>query len=142
MLKIAIQKSGKLFESSVKLLRDSGVVFNTTKDNLRVKAVNFPLEILFLRDDDIPICVSDGVADLGIVGLNLLEEQNSNLPVVFEFGFGKCRLSLASHSNSSIQKKEDINGRKIATSYPNILKNYLELNNIKADIHFISGSGE
>lgn len=142
MLKIAIQKSGKLFESSVKLLKDSGVVFNTNKDNLRVKAVNFPLEILFLRDDDIPICVSDGVADLGIVGLNLLEEQKSKLPVVFSFGFGKCRLSLAAYANAGINNIKDINGRKIATSYPNTLQNFLKSNDIQAEIHFISGSVE
>ena len=141
-LKIAIQKSGRLNEKSVELLKNCGLTFENYKSSLISTVSNFPLEILFLRDDDIPEYVQDGIADLGIVGENVISETEVDVSFLQKLGFGKCTLKLAVQNNSDIQNINDLNGRAIATSYPVILKKFLDKNNIKADIRTISGSVE
>lgn len=141
-IKIAIQKSGRLSEDSVKLLKETGINFSNGTGKLCSIASNFPIEILFLRDDDIPQYVSDGVADIGIVGENVFIEQNYNAKIINKLGFSKCRLALALPKSVSDISISQLNGKSIATSYPNILKNFLIANNISADIHVISGSVE
>lgn len=141
-LKIAIQKSGRLNEKSVELLKNCGLSFENYKSSLISTVSNFPLEILFLRDDDIPEYVQDGIADLGIVGENVISETEVEVSYLQKLGFGKCTLKLAVQNNSDIQNINDLNGRAIATSYPVILKKFLDKNNIKADIRTISGSVE
>jgi len=141
-LKIAIQKSGRLNEKSVELLKNCGLSFENYKSSLISTVSNFPLEILFLRDDDIPEYVQDGIADLGIVGENVISETEVDVSFLQKLGFGKCTLKLAVQNNSDIQNINDLNGRAIATSYPVILKKFLDKNNIKADIRTISGSVE
>lgn len=141
-LKIAIQKSGRLNEKSVELLKNCGLSFENYKSSLISTVSNFPLEILFLRDDDIPEYVQDGIADLGIVGENVISETEVDVSFLQKLGFGKCTLKLAVQNNSDIQNIDDLNGRAIATSYPVILKKFLDKNNIKADIRTISGSVE
>ena len=142
-LKIAIQKSGRLNDDSVKMLRECGIRFQSALGKLKTEAENFPLEIYFLRDDDIPEYVADAVADLGIVGENvLLEAGTKNLRTIEKLGFGKCRLSLAVPRGFSYDKTADLNGKRIATSYPRILSEFLKNQNIEADIHTISGSVE
>jgi ATP phosphoribosyltransferase len=140
-LKIAIQKAGRLYDDSVALLKECGIDLRNVKDRLKTESDNFPIEVFFLRDDDIPQYVEDGVADIGIVGENVLNEKCRDIDVVEKLGFGKCRLSLA------INKNEDyvanyLQGKKIATSYPVLLQKYLDENNITAEIHEISGSVE
>src|SRR5947208_5449956 len=126
-LKIAIQKSGRLSEDSVKLLKECGIDLNNGKNGvLRTEASNFPLEVLFLRDDDIPQYVEDAVADIGIVGENVVYEKNKSVEVVEQLGFGKCRLSLAVPRAINISGAKDLNGKKIATSYPNLVNGYLQ----------------
>jgi len=141
-LKIAIQKSGRLNEKSVELLKNCGLSFENYKSSLISNVSNFPLEILFLRDDDIPEYVQDGIADLGIVGENVISETGVDVSFLQMLGFGKCTLKLAVQTHSSIQNISDLNGKSIATSYPVILKNFLDKNNISADIRTISGSVE
>ena len=141
-LKIAIQKSGRLNEKSVELLKNCGLSFENYKSSLISTVSNFPLEILFLRDDDIPEYVQDGIADLGIVGENVISETGVNVSFLQMLGFGKCTLKLAVQTHSTIQNVSDLNGKSIATSYPVILKNFLDKNNISADIRTISGSVE
>lgn len=141
-LKIAIQKSGRLNEKSVELLKNCGLSFENYKSSLISTVSNFPLEILFLRDDDIPEYVQDGIADLGIVGENVISETGVDVSFLQMLGFGKCTLKLAVQTHSSIQNIADLNGKSIATSYPVILKNFLDKNNIQADIRTISGSVE
>ncbi len=141
-LKIAIQKSGRLNEKSVELLKNCGLSFENYKSSLISNVSNFPLEILFLRDDDIPEYVQDGIADLGIVGENVISETGVDVSFLQMLGFGKCTLKLAVQTHSSIQNVADLNGKSIATSYPVILKNFLDKNNISADIRTISGSVE
>lgn len=142
-LKIAIQKSGRLFEDSVKLLKECGIDLNNGKTGvLRTEAANFPLEVLFLRDDDIPQYVEDAVADIGIVGENVLIEKGKIVNIVEKLGFGKCRLSIAVPKGEEYAGAKSLQKKKIATSYPTILGNYLKANNIKAEIHEISGSVE
>jgi len=141
-LKIAIQKSGRLNEKSVELLKNCGLSFENYKSSLISNVSNFPLEILFLRDDDIPEYVQDGIADLGIVGENVISETGVDVSFLQMLGFGKCTLKLAVQNNSSIESIADLNGKSIATSYPVILKNFLNKNNIQADIRTISGSVE
>jgi len=141
-IKIAIQKSGRLSEDSVKLLKETGINFSNGTGKLCSIASNFPIEILFLRDDDIPQYVSDGVADIGIVGENVFIEQNYNAKIINKLGFSKCRLALALPKSVRDISISQLNGKSIATSYPNILKNFLIANNISADIHVISGSVE
>ena len=141
-LKIAIQKSGRLNEKSVQLLKNCGLTFENYKSSLITTVANFPLEILFLRDDDIPEYVQDGIADLGIVGENVIAETEADVQFLQRLGFGKCNLKIAVPSHSEWKALTDMNGKAIATSYPTILKKYLAEQNITADIRTISGSVE
>lgn len=141
-LKIAIQKSGRLNEKSVELLKNCGLNFENYKSSLISPVSNFPLEILFLRDDDIPEYVQDGIADLGIVGENVIQETEVKVSYLQKLGFGKCSLKIAITNNSDIQQLSDLEGRSIATTYPVILGKFLQKNNIDADIRTISGSVE
>ncbi|NUM49847.1 MAG: ATP phosphoribosyltransferase [Flavobacteriales bacterium] len=141
-LKIAIQKSGRLHEDSMQLLKECGVGVNNGANKLKVEASHFPLEVYFLRDDDIPQYVADGVADIGIVGENVLNEKGSKVHCIEKTGFGKCRLSIAIPKDSNIKTLKQLNGKKIATSYTHILSNYLKKQKITAEIHEISGSVE
>ena len=141
-LKIAIQKSGRLNEKSVALLKNCGLNFENYNSTLISTVSNFPLEILFLRDDDIPEYVQDGIADLGIVGENVIGETEVDVSFLQMLGFGKCTLKLAVPINSRIEKLEDFGGKAIATSYPVILKKYLDKKNIDAAIVTLSGSVE
>ena len=142
MLRIAIQKSGRLFDDSVGLLKECGIDLRNVKDRLKTESDNFPLEVFFLRDDDIPQYVEDAVADIGIVGENVVYEKNKSVEVVEKLGFGKCRLCLAVPRSLEFAGVSDLSGKKIATSYPYLVNQYLEKNNIKAEIHEISGSVE
>jgi len=141
-LKIAIQKSGRLNEKSVELLKNCGLNFENYKSSLISPVSNFPLEILFLRDDDIPEYVQDGIADLGIVGENVIEETEVTVSYLQRLGFGKCSLKIAITNNSDIKALGDLEGRSIATTYPVILGKFLQKQNIHADIRTISGSVE
>jgi len=141
-LRIAIQTKGRLNEESLLLLEETGIKLIDGKRRLISSAKNFPLEVLYLRDDDIPQCVADGVADVGIVGKNEMDEQKKTVEVVKSLGFSKCRLSLAIPKDIEYPGLNWFNGKKIATSYPSILKDFLAENNIKSDIHVIAGSVE
>ena len=141
-LKIAIQKSGRLNEKSVELLKNCGLNFENYKSSLISPVSNFPLEILFLRDDDIPEYVQDGIADIGIVGENMIEETEVDVNYLQRLGFGKCTLKIAVQNDSAIKTLADLNGKAIATSYPAILGKFLDKNNIRSDIRMISGSVE
>lgn len=141
-LKIAIQKSGRLYEDSVALLKECGIDLRNVKDRLKTESDNFPLEVFFLRDDDIPQYVEDGVADIGIVGENVLVEKNKSVEVVEKLGFGKCRLSIAVPRNMGYEGIQSLAGKRIATSYPVLLGNYLREKGVHCDIHEISGSVE
>ena len=141
-LKIAIQKSGRLNEKSVELLKNCGLSFENYKSSLISQVANFPLEILFLRDDDIPEYVQDGIADIGIVGENVIAETQVEVAYLQRLGFGKCKLKLAVPVNSDIKKVEDLDGRAVATSYPDILEKFFKEKNLKVDIKMISGSVE
>jgi len=141
-LKIAIQKSGRLNQDSLKLLKDCGISIDNGKDQLKVAARNFPLEILYLRNSDIPQYLEDGVTDIAIVGENTLLEKQKKTEIIETLGFSKCRLSLAVPKSVKTDDIAYFNGKKIATSYPNTLKNFLTENNINAQIHVISGSVE
>jgi ATP phosphoribosyltransferase len=141
-LRIAIQKSGRLSEDSLKLLNDCGISVRSSGAKLRSEAENFPVEVYFLRDDDIPQYVQDGVADVGIVGENVLYENCKDVEVVKPLGFGRCRLSLAVPRNMVYTAPSDLEGLKIATSYPFLLQNFLRHNRVEAEIHEISGSVE
>lgn len=141
-LKIAVQKSGRLYEGSMKLLKECGIEISNGNNQLRVIATNFPVEIFFLRDDDIPEYVQDAVADIGFVGENVVKEKNKEVDTIENLGFGKCRLSIAIPKTDTIQSLNDLNGKKIATSYPFILSSFLKERNIAASIHEISGSVE
>ena len=141
-LKLAIQKSGRLQEDSLKLLKDIGIKVDNGKDQLKANAVNYPIEIFYLRNSDIPQYVKDGVVDLAIVGENLLVEKEMQLPVVRKLGFSKCRVSLALPKGKSVNDIKDFQGMKIATSYPNTVKNYLKDYGVEVSLHKISGSVE
>jgi len=142
MLKIAIQKSGRLYDESIKLLKECGIDLNNGNKQLKTIATNFPIEVYFLRDDDIPQYVFDGVADIGIVGENVWLEKGKDIDLVYRLGFGKCRLSIAVPKLVKYNSSKDLEGLKIATSYAVILQKYLTKNNITAEIHEISGSVE
>lgn len=142
MLRIAVQSKGRLFEDTMNLLKETGIKIGSSKRTLLVQSSNFPLEVLFLRDDDIPQTVADGVADVGIVGENEFVECNENADIVKRLGFSKCRISLAIPKAVDYPGVEWFNGKKIATSYPNILRRFLADNNVKTDIHVIQGSVE
>jgi len=141
-LKIAIQKSGRLNEDSMKILKEAGIEINNSLNQLKAEAFNFPLEVFFLRDDDIPQYVEDGIADIGIVGENVLLEKNKDIKIVDRLGFSKCRLSIAIPKNEKYKGVQDLQNKRIATSYPVIVSKYLKKNKIKAEIHEISGSVE
>ncbi len=141
-LKIAIQKSGRLNEGSLKLLKDCGIIIDNGKDQLKAPARNFPLEILFLRSSDIPQYVEDGVADAAIIGENVLIEKPKKVKIVQELGFSRCRVSLAVPKNTDYTGPEFLREKKIATSYPFTLQSYLDKKGIRAEIHEISGSVE
>jgi ATP phosphoribosyltransferase len=141
-LRIAIQKSGRLSDDSITLLKNCGIRPANGLGKLRAECDNFPLEIFFLRDDDIPEYVADGVADIGIVGENVLAETGKEVRVVEKLGFGRCRLSLAVPKDAAFESLTDFADRRIATTYPNILGQFLESNNISADINKIRGSVE
>lgn len=141
-LKIAIQKNGRLNEDSLNLLKDCGIAVNNGKDQLRVLVSNFPMEILYLRNADIPQYLEDGTVDIAIIGENLLVEKQNKVAVVEKLGFSKCRVSLAVPKEIEDDSLDYFNGKKIATSYPITLQRYLDENNIKAEIHTISGSVE
>ncbi|SFW52317.1 ATP phosphoribosyltransferase [Chitinophaga sancti] len=141
-LRIAIQKSGRLHDDSIKLLKECGIDINNGVNKLKTEATNFPLEVFFLRDDDIPQYVEDGVADLGIVGENVVLEKNRPVRTVEKLGFGKCRLSLAVAKSVDYKGVKDMDKLRIATSYPVILEKFLKEHGLTADIHEISGSVE
>ncbi len=141
-LKIALQKSGRLSEDSMNLLKKCGIRFSNGLGKLRTETENFPLEIYFLRDDDIPEYVADGVADIGIVGENVLRENQKTVAIIEKLNFGKCRLSLAVPKNFAYRSVKDFEGKRIATSYPNILREFFAANRVNAEIHTISGSVE
>ena len=142
MLRIAIQAKGRLYEDTMELLTEAGIKLSSAKRTLLIPDRNFPVEILFLRDDDIPDSVASGVADIGIVGRNEFMEKEKDAQILKNLGFSKCRLSLAIPKDIEYSGINWFEGKKIATSYPGILKNYLQKNNINADIHVITGSVE
>lgn len=141
-LKIAIQKSGRLHDQSLKLLRDCGIYIDNGSEQLKASAGNFPIELLYLRNSDIPQYLEDGVADLAIIGENTLIEKQKEVVILQKLGFSKCRLSLAVPKNQEDTSLNWFNGKKIATSYPNSLRAFLKENNLEAEIHQISGSVE
>ena len=142
VLKIAIQKSGRLHDDSIQLLKDCGIAVKNGHNQLKTVADNFPLEVYFLRDDDIPQYVEDNVAHIGFVGENVLYEKNKDVDVVERLGFGKCRLSIAVGKSDDYKTVDFLQGKKIATSYPVLTQNFLRENKIDAEIHEISGSVE
>jgi ATP phosphoribosyltransferase len=142
MLRIAVQKSGRLQEDSLLILKECGLKVDASNGKLKSIVPNFPLEVLFLRNSDIPQYVEDGVVDIAIIGENLLIEEESKLEVLLPLSFSKCRVSLAVPKNSEIQSVKDFEGKKIATSYPATVQNYLRKNGVTAEIHTISGSVE
>ena len=142
MLRIAIQSKGRLYEDCMDLLKEAGIKLSNAKRTLLIPSSNFPIEVLYLRDDDIPECVANGVADIGIVGLNEFTERQKDAVIVKELGFSKCRLSLAIPQLIDYPGIEWFNGKKIATSYPVILQHWLDEHGIQADIHVITGSVE
>jgi len=141
-LKIAIQKSGRLNEDSVKVLKEAGIYIDNGKEQLKASARNFPLEVLYLRNGDIPQYLRDGVVDIAIVGENLLIEKGQDLQIIEKLGFSKCKVSIAIPKEQTYSGIQDLQGKKIATSYPNTVKNYLAKQNVTADLHQISGSVE
>src|SRR5579863_8647430 len=141
-LKIAIQKSGRLFDDSLTLLKDCGIDLKNGINKLKTEADNFPMEVFFLRDDDIPQYVEDAVADIGIVGENVIYEKNKKVSISEKLGFGKCRLSVAIGRNESYGDCNYLRDKKIATTYPVLVEKFLREKNIRAEIHEISGSVE
>jgi ATP phosphoribosyltransferase len=141
-LKIAIQKSGRLNEGSLKLLKDCGIFIDNGKDQLKASARNFPLELLFLRNSDIPQYVEDGIADAAIIGENVLIEKPKDVKTIQKLGFARCRLSLAVPKDIKYPGTDYFEGKKIATSYPNTIKSYLKKKQVNAEVHEISGSVE
>ena len=141
-IRIAVQSKGRLNEDTMALLAESGIKVGVSKRTLLASARNFPVEVLFLRDDDIPQTVADGVADAGVVGLNELHEREADARIVKRLGFGGCRLSIAIPKEQPYSGVKDLEGRKIATSYPVILKKFLQEHGVHAEIHVITGSVE
>ena len=142
MIRIAIQSKGRLYEDTISLLTEAGIKIPSSKRTLLVESSNFPIEVLYLRDDDIPQSVASGVADLGIVGQNELEEKGEDVDIIRPLGFSKCRLSLAIPKAVDYTGLQWFEGRKIATSYPNILRRFMQERGIHSDIHVITGSVE
>lgn len=141
-LKIAIQKSGRLFDESLKILKDCGISIDNGHDRLKVTARNFPLEVMYLRNGDIPKYLRDGVVDIGIIGENLLIEKGEDLEIMERLGFSKCRVSLAIPKEDELNDLNDLEGKRIATSYPNTVKRFLKAKGVNAELHMISGSVE
>src|SRR5574343_677671 len=141
-LRLAIQKSGRLHDDSMKLLKECGIDISNGVNKLKAEATNFPIEVFFLRDDDIPQYVEDGVADIGFVGENVIFEKNKQVAIAEKLGFGKCRLSIAIPKGQEDPSSQYLQGKKIATSYPVIVNNQLQSQGVKAEIHEISGSVE
>ena len=142
MLRIAVQSKGRLFDDTMNLLAEADIKVSSGRRTLLVQSGNFPLEVLYLRDDDIPQSVASGVADIGVVGENEFVERGEDAEIISRLGFSKCRLSLAIPKEIDYQGVQWFNGKKIATSYPNILKTFLQKNDIEAEIHVITGSVE
>lgn len=142
MLRIAVQSKGRLFDDTTNLLSEADIKVSASKRTLLVQSTNFPIEVLYLRDDDIPQSVASGVADIGIVGENEFVERGENAQIIDRLGFSKCRLSLAIPKKIDYTGLKWFDGKKIATSYPNILRNFMKKNGINADIHVITGSVE
>jgi len=142
MIKIAIQKSGRLNEESLKLVKDCGINFEVYRDQLKVISKNYPIEIYFLRNGDIPKYLNDGVVDLAIIGENTLNEKGYQLNILEKLGFSKCRVSIAVPKDFKYNSVNDLNNIRIATSYPNTLKNFLKKEGVKSDLHIINGSVE
>lgn len=142
MIKIAVQKSGRLYEDSLRLLKDCGLSVDDGLDQLKAQVRNFDAEVLFLRNSDIPKYLEGGVADVAILGENVLIEKQADVAVIQRLGFSKCRLSIATPKGTIFNSPQDLQGKRIATSYPNSLGEYLSMHNVKADIHLISGSVE
>ena len=142
ILKIAVQKSGRLNEDSMKLLKDIGISIENGKDQLKASARNFPLEVFYLRNGDIPQYLRDGVVDIAIIGENVLIEKGNDLPIVERLGFSKCKVSIAVPKESKASSLKDLEGKRIATSYPNTVKHFLDKNGVDANLHIISGSVE
>lgn len=141
-LKIAIQKSGRLNEESLKILKDCGISIENGNDQLKATSSNFPIEVLFLRNSDIPQYLIDGVVDIAILGDNILVEKADNIRIIEKLGFSKCRVSVAVPKTFEYQSLQDLNGLRIATSYPKTVLNYFNSNNVKVELHQISGSVE
>ena len=142
MLRIAVQSKGRLFDDTMNLLTEADIKISSGRRTLLVQSGNFPLEVLYLRDDDIPQSVASGVADIGVVGENEFIERNEDAEIISRLGFSKCRLSLASPKDIDYRGVNWFNGKKIATSYPHILKTFLDKEGISAEIHVITGSVE
>lgn len=142
MIRLAIQKSGRLNEDSLHLLKDCGISIENGKDQLKASSRNFPMEVFFLRNGDIPQYLRDGVVDVAILGENLLVEKGTDLKIIEPLGFSKCRVSIAVPKGFKYNSLADLQGKKIATSYPNTVNAFLQENNIKADLHIINGSVE
>ncbi|MCS6895093.1 MAG: ATP phosphoribosyltransferase [Bacteroidia bacterium] len=141
-IRIALQKKGRLAEDSFRLLSEAGIIIPAAGERLRVPAINYPLEAYLLRDDDIPAYVADGVADIGIVGENVVYESGQPVEIIRRLGFGRCRLSLAVPKDSTIQSIEHLHGKRVATGYPRLTHHYLSEMGIKATIHALHGSTE
>ncbi|AUC81356.1 ATP phosphoribosyltransferase [Lacinutrix sp. Bg11-31] len=141
-LRIAVQKSGRLNEDSMKLLKDIGISIENGKDQLKASARNFPLEVFYLRNGDIPQYLRDGVVDIAIIGENVLIEKGNDLPIVERLGFSKCKVSIAVPKESNASSLKDLEGKRIATSYPNTVKHFLDKKGIEANLHIINGSVE
>ena len=142
MIRLAVQKSGRLNLESLKILDDCGISIDNGKDQLKISARNFPMEVFFLRNSDIPQYIRDGVVDLAIIGENLLVEKGADLQVLEKLGFSKCKVSIAVPKELKFKGLKDLEGKRIATSYPNTVKIFLNENNINADLHIINGSVE
>ena len=142
MIRLAVQKSGRLNLESLKILEDCGISIDNGKDQLKTSARNFPIEVFFLRNSDIPQYIRDGVVDLAIIGENLLVEKGTDLQVLEKLGFSKCKVSIAVPKELKFKGLKDLEGKRIATSYPNTVKVFLNENNINADLHIINGSVE
>ena len=141
-IRIAIQKSGRLNEDSLRILKDAGVSIDNGKDQLKASSRNFPMEVFYLRNGDIPQYLRDGVVDIAIIGENVLIEKGKDITIAEKLGFSKCKVSLAIPKNNVYNSVKDLEGKRIATSYPNTVKEYLDSKGVNADLHIINGSVE
>ncbi|OUS02923.1 ATP phosphoribosyltransferase [Flavobacteriales bacterium 33_180_T64] len=141
-LKIAVQKSGRLHDDSMRIIKDIGVSIDNGRDQLKALAKNFPLEVFYLRNSDIPQYLKDGVVDAAIIGENVLIEKGSNISIIEKLGFSSCKVSIAVPKSETYNSIQDLNGKRIATSYPNTVSRFLKKNNVKANLHIINGSVE